>query len=193
MLHAFGVTCSYDEVLRFKKSAAATAVQEHSQSPITDASSGLVQIVANNFDADISSQNGKLSTHSLVILVTQPGSSNAADDISAFERIDKAQMSEPINYDVPMQQYNGAKSPEMPKNEAANTVPPLKFLAHEVILNRSSNRCNFEFVKDVIKTENFPEFNGYNSALCRSKDKLVHPKTRVSYLSLTRYHHIHPP
>ena len=33
---------------------------------------GLVQVVADNFDANISSQNGLKSTHALAMLLTQP-------------------------------------------------------------------------------------------------------------------------
>ena len=70
-MYTFGVTCSYVEVLRFKKSAAFHAAQHDLKIGISDCNSGLVQVVVDNFDANISSQNGKLSTHSLASLVTQ--------------------------------------------------------------------------------------------------------------------------
>ena len=72
-MHDFGVTCSYSEVLRFKASAATAAAQDvHSNlRVITDAKHGLIQAVADNFDANISSQNGLRSTHALVLLLTQ--------------------------------------------------------------------------------------------------------------------------
>ena len=66
-----GVTCSYDEILRLKKSAALAATTQSSLSGISDKHTGLVQAIADNFDADISSQNGKVSTHSLSLLLTQ--------------------------------------------------------------------------------------------------------------------------
>lgn len=72
LMHDFGVTCSYDEVLRFKKSPAAAATKEFALSGISSSGLDMVQVVSDNFDADISSQNGKLSTHSLAVLVTQP-------------------------------------------------------------------------------------------------------------------------
>ncbi len=37
-----------------------------------NASSGLVQVIADNFDATISSQNGLLSTHFLAMLLALP-------------------------------------------------------------------------------------------------------------------------
>ena len=39
---------------------------------ISKAENGLVQIVVDNFDADISSPNGNLSTHSLATIIMQP-------------------------------------------------------------------------------------------------------------------------
>ena len=71
-----GVSYSYDELLRFKKSAAVAAATSPALQGISDSDSGHVQVVLDNFDADISSQNGKLSAHSLAVLVTQPTSSN---------------------------------------------------------------------------------------------------------------------
>jgi len=70
-LHEFGVTCSYDEVLQFKKSAAVAATENINLHRISDTSPSVVQTVVDNFVADIYSQNGKVSTHSLAILMTQ--------------------------------------------------------------------------------------------------------------------------
>ena len=67
----FCITCSYYEVLRFKKSAAVAAVSNSTLQGIS-INNGLIQMVVDNFDADISSQNGKISTHSLAMLIMQP-------------------------------------------------------------------------------------------------------------------------
>lgn len=58
-MYDFGVTCSYSEVLRFKASAAIAAAQDVQSNfrAITDAKHGLIQAVADNFDANRSSQN----------------------------------------------------------------------------------------------------------------------------------------
>ena len=47
---------------------------------LSSAEDGLVQIVVDNFNADVSSQNGKLSTYSLAVLMTQPDTSMHHDD-----------------------------------------------------------------------------------------------------------------
>ena len=70
-LHNFLVTASYDEILRFKASVAHTAALSQELTGLKECSSGLVQTIADNFDANISSQNGLQSTHALAILVTQ--------------------------------------------------------------------------------------------------------------------------
>ena len=57
-LYKYDVTCSYDEVRRFKRSAAVQSSKANRQlagmRDVTE--SGLVQIIIDNFDAVISSQ-----------------------------------------------------------------------------------------------------------------------------------------
>ena len=67
------MTCSYDEMLRFKASAASAAAGDVNRNlgAITDSKEGLIQAVADNYDANISSQNGLKSTHALALLLTQ--------------------------------------------------------------------------------------------------------------------------
>ena len=61
----FGVTCSYDEFLRFKKSAAFTTNANMNLTGLKRAVHSLIQRVGDNFDQEICSQNGKLQTHCL--------------------------------------------------------------------------------------------------------------------------------
>ena len=69
--YAFRITCSYYEVLRFKASAALAATKERNLSGVLSSDGALIQAVADNFDANISSQNGLQSTHALAMLLTQ--------------------------------------------------------------------------------------------------------------------------
>lgn len=64
----FGVTCSYDELLRFKKSAAIANVDFTGLRSDMDC---LIQGVVDNFDQQIHSQNRKLQTRSMALLLTQ--------------------------------------------------------------------------------------------------------------------------
>lgn len=58
--------------MHFKRSAAVATVTNSESTTISKVKDGLVQVVKDNFDAEISSQNGKLSTHSLAVLLTKP-------------------------------------------------------------------------------------------------------------------------
>ena len=71
-MYDYRVTCSYDELLCFKNSAAVAAAVDPRQQGISDVKHGLVLVGADNFDADIYSPNGKLPTHSLAMIITQP-------------------------------------------------------------------------------------------------------------------------
>ena len=52
----FGITCSYDEILRFKKSVAHAASREKHLQGLKDSKVGLIQAVADNFDTNIHHQ-----------------------------------------------------------------------------------------------------------------------------------------
>ena len=82
----YGITYSY-EILRFKKSAAVVAAKDPSVHWISSAESGLVQTIVDNFDADIHSPNGKLSTHSLAMILTQPSTPGNETDADTIDRL----------------------------------------------------------------------------------------------------------
>ena len=69
-LYEYRVCCSYDEYLCFKASAARAAEMKTDVRGLVNANKGLVQVVADNFDSNVSSQNGLLSMHSLAVLLT---------------------------------------------------------------------------------------------------------------------------
>ena len=72
-LYKYNVSCSYDEVRRFKRSAAVQSSKENKQlAGLKDVSEGgLVQIIIDNFDTVISSQNCRLECHCMAMLATQ--------------------------------------------------------------------------------------------------------------------------
>ena len=68
-MHDYNVTCSYDELRMYKKSFAVaryTKLKTEERAPVTV--NGLVQIIADNFYADMSSPNGNISAHSLAMI-----------------------------------------------------------------------------------------------------------------------------
>ena len=182
-----GVSCSYDELLRFKKSAAVAAATSPALQGISDSDSGLIQVVVDNFDADISSQNGKLSTHSLAVLVTQPRSSNQSeypDNKEAINRVNKNDMTKPIDYNINVERYNGPVKPKMPIHAANKTVMSLKILAETAIVSTRARETDFLFLKEMSNNDNCPEFNGYNTQICRDQGHLPKFKTKAMYMPL---------
>lgn len=194
LMHKFGITCSYDEVLRFKKSAATAVVEDAKASGLFDVADGMIQVVADNFDAEISSQNGKRTTHSLAVLLAQEESveSYSKNSTETFKRISKTDMANHIKYDVQIHHFNGPKKPNMPQKEAQISVLPLKLLCQQTIASIRAGDMDFEFMKEVTSNPECPEFNGYNTSLCRKQGHKVKNRTRRVYLPLIDMIPSHP-
>ena len=147
LMHKLGVTCNYNELLRFKKSAATSSATLQG---ISDASKGLVQTVADNFDADISSQNGNLSTHSLALLQTQTEKADSGADSNeplAIRRPEMNKLTKPIDYDFQIERYHGPKQPEMPEEKCKKCPLSLKMLAPMAILKTLATTNNALFLR----------------------------------------------
>lgn len=189
----FLVSCSYDEVLRFKTSAAAAAVNNASLRGHVHAEDGLVQFVSDNFDAQISSQNGLLSTHSLAMLLTFVDKHGKDEpNGQTFRRIRKEEMKQQVIEDIPVHRYYGPKKPDMPSSEVNRSVLPLRVLAHQVIALERAHHLDFEFFKCVAKSANPIEFGGFNTKLCREQGQSVKPATKSVYLPLIDMNPAHP-
>ena len=180
-LNAFRVSCTYDELRRFKKSAAVAATSETKLQGISDCKDGLIQVVIDNFDADISSQNGKRSTHSLAMLVTQPSSEDADPECESIRRLAKSDLSDPIEYDTNVQYYNGPKKSQMPENSSRKSVLSLKVLAEMVLSQNRAHDLDTSFMGEVTDSDKCPEFNGYNTKLSRQQGHGSKTKTKAVY------------
>ncbi|CAB3980023.1 Hypothetical predicted protein [Paramuricea clavata] len=147
---------------------------------------GLIQAVPDNFDADISSQNGKMSTHSLAMLITQP--SNASDDDQStresIPRMKKSEMSKDTDFEIPVQRYQGPKVVPMPKKCSKKSALPLKVLCGAILSERRAKVLDLAFLRDVTNTEAWPEYNGYNTRMTRQQGVSMQPKTKAVYLPL---------
>ena len=188
-----GVSCSYDELPRFKKSATVAAATLPALQGISDSDVGLVQVVADNFDADISSQNGKLSTHSLAVLVTQRSSSCQSeypDNKEAINRVNKNDMTKPIDYNINAERYNGPVKHRMPIHAANKTVMSLKILTETAIVSTRAGERDFLFMKEMSNNDNCPEFNGYNIQICRDQGHSPKFKTKAMYMPLIDMCHL---
>jgi len=181
--YSYGVCCSYTEYRRFKKSAAEAAVAAMKMAGISNAADGLVQGIADNFDADISSQNGRQSTHSLAVLLAQYSHTPPEGEASqTIKRIPKD--SKEVPYDVDIHWYRGPKQPPMPKHDAIKAVPTLMSLAQQVIAVRRASEIDHSFLQDILTKDSCPEFHGYNTKESREQGHLPQPKTKAFYLPL---------
>ena len=125
-MHDFRITCTYDEVLQFKKSAAIAATDKKSMQGLQDLSNGMSQAIIDNFDVDIHSPNSKLSTHSLGVIITQTPQDTHEEDIF-IPRLKCDQKSITIP-EEPLCDIAYSKNPAMPKVPAAcaQNSSPLK-------------------------------------------------------------------
>lgn len=153
--HSFGITSTYNELRRFRISAAAAMAKDRRGLAKFDSKDGLVQVVADNFDTQISSQNGQKSTHGLAMVITQAGQPNPercdATDIPTIKRL-KWEETKTANLslgDVDVQRNRGSKKAEMPEQYGKRVVPTLAFLASmQVSINRAAE-LDLAFLKDV--------------------------------------------
>ena len=93
------------------------AARDPSVHGISSAESGLVQTIVDNFDANIHSPNGKLSTHSLAMILTQPSTPGNETDADTIERLKYCDVKLTLNEDdndVNVY-YVGQKKPPLPE------------------------------------------------------------------------------
>ena len=119
-LYDYGVSCSYDEVNKLKRSAANVASDDMCCQGISNKESGTVQVIADNYDANIYSPKEKLSTHSLAMIITQPESGCMESSPDTIARIPKHEMAEPILSD---QDVDLTDSYAMPAKTPMSTAP----------------------------------------------------------------------
>jgi hypothetical protein len=118
VLSKFLITCNYDELLRFRTSVAHDAAKKYKNKGVVfDVLNGLIQVVIDNFDAEVASQNGLAMVHKLAMILCQsPNQPHAYDlllDDQIIRRISKQEMQLPIQLSVPVHTYTGPKKPDM--------------------------------------------------------------------------------
>ena len=180
----YGITCSYDGIFRFKKSTAVVAAKDPSVHGISNAESGLVQTLVDNFDAYIHSPNGKLSTHSLAMILTQPSTPGNETNADTIERLKHCDVKLTINEDdndVNVY-YVDQKKPPLPEIP----VPLLTdaFKTHQGISNARATELDFQFTKDMNASTDWPEYHRYNTKVCREQGHILKRKTSIVYLPL---------
>jgi hypothetical protein len=181
--HDFGVTCSYDETLRFRRSAATSAVSSKEVQGISPENNGMIQVIVDNFDADISSQNGKVSTHSLAMILTQPECESAISaPQTTITRLDRSCRRLPVEDISEIAEYTlRERKPAMPEQTFDLHALPS---TEEMQVITKAEDTDFDFLRDIVTTPECPEFNGYNVKIHRSEGTKNAPKTNVAYMPL---------
>ena len=93
-------------------------------------------------------------------------------------------MSKPIEYNIETSRYMGPKKPLMPIERSKKQVLPFKVLASKLISLKRAKETDFCFLQDVVRSEQCPEYHGYNTKLAREQGQTVKSKTRSDYLPL---------
>ena len=116
----------------FLESAAKAAVDQYSRRRVADnfdASRGLIQVVADNFDANIASQNGLVSTHFLAMLVAfKDETAESHTDDTTIKRLTRDKMKIPAAEDnAVFSQVQVLKKREMPEQMLKYEEMPIRF------------------------------------------------------------------
>ena len=104
-----------------------------------NASDGLIQIIIDNFDATVNSQNGMKQTHALVSMFAQTNCSDKDNNEFKFPRLKLEEIKSVVLRDFPLSIYNGPKkNPELDPHFATGVIPPLKLLCTQILLSERS-------------------------------------------------------
>ena len=182
LLQEYAVTSSYYEVRRFKISAGDFASKE--KRPVLDGNDGLVHGVYDNFDANLSTQNGLKQTHSLATILIQHSKTSNERTREPIPRLNQAELPSVELSEMQLKTYAGEKKPNMPESFSKNNVLPLKVLCNQHLTVRRSRHCDMQFIKDILTKKDVPDFGGYNTIAAREAGQIAKPKSRVIYKPL---------
>ena len=176
-LHDYGVCSTYHETRCFKVSAAVNNRKSSAQE--LRAENGLIQVVSDNFNANINTQNVIRQTNGMATIVTQTQSrlsqQFAKPDIP---RLKQEELKNIKLNEIKITFFKGQKNPPMSKRFCITSVFPLKVLREQVILHERTKDEDFQFIKSVLKSDETPDYNGYNT-INRNNGQSLKSKTKV--------------
>jgi hypothetical protein len=146
-MHDYLVSCSYDELKRFKKSSAkAKYTQMCNKRDQQTKVDGLVQIIVDNFDASLSSPNGLVSTHDMATIETY-STPPTEEGRGTIPRISKTDMSSPIcnEEEDEIIPYVGSEKP-LPPDMPPPNLPDAYIEAQRISYERA-NDMDYLFFK----------------------------------------------
>ena len=182
-LYEHGYTASYDEVLRFRKSAAKyvrdNAAMLHQMMGLTR-NVGIIFGWYDNFDLFVSTPNGRRETHAMATEfqmhpagIIECGSANPGISTLTIPRITiKQSKSVDITNAVPLLHYTGPKKvipPAMPTRTTG--VSYTDVCAQQASLVAAQDK-DTQWLNSLIQGEDAIEWNGYNNQLARNQVEL---------------------
>jgi len=192
ILHGHGYTVSYDEVLRFRKSAA-MYVGEHAAT--LHRMMGLTRTVGlvfgwyDNFDLLLSTPNGRRETHAMATEfqmhpagIIENGSAQPGMSTLLIPRLTSKQAkSAGKNRDIPLIHYTGPKKvmpPRVPvdKNDGISYT---ELCARQASLV-SAQEKDTQWLNSLSQGEDAMEWNGFNNQLSRSEG-ILRPATTYMF------------
>ena len=131
-LHEYRVASSYHEVHRFKISSAASNTEISRLTDFT-VKNGLIQVISDNFEAHMHTQNGLKQTDGMATTGAQSYSTLPASLLSPLDRPLIPSFAQKYPKDVPfkevqMQFFKRPKEPPVPRQFSTIHVLPLKVL-----------------------------------------------------------------
>ena len=181
-LQEYGVTSSYDEVRRFKISSAYHARQKNNV--MLDSQNGLIQGVSDNFDANLSTQNGLKQTHSFASVILQHRKVPQEDKREAIPKLKKCELASAKLKEPEMKIFKGQKKPSMPKSYAQRGALRLRIVCSQSIMVARSEAIDFQFMKEILTQPSVPDFAGYNTKQMRESVQIMKTKSKLIFRPL---------
>ena len=150
-----------------------------------DSKDRLIQGVSDNFDANLSTQNGLKQTHPLLAtIILQHREQPQTEKRDPIPRLIKSELATVELNEPELKIYKGQQKPSMPHSCAQRGVLPLKILCSQVINVKEAKSTDFQFIKEVLTEPSVPDFAGYNTRKIRESGQLVQNETKVIYRPL---------
>ena len=145
---------------------------------------GLMQAIADKFDIDISSQNGKMQTHSLALIMTQLCNGNETSDEETFVTLKKTKIKDSSLLNTILQHYTGPKKPKMPPDIVPQKIHTAMFIEVQAAIKKISQELDLEFLKDIATKHETPEYPCYNTKGTTENGVSCGNKTKAMYTPL---------
>ena len=181
-LYGYGVCSTYQETRRFKVSA---AVNNRKSSAQLKVEHGLIQVVSDNFTANINTQSGIKQTNGMATFATQTQSRISKQ----FARLGILTLKQEELKNIKLNEakisfFKGQKNLPMPKEFCITSIFPPKVLCEQVIVQEREKNEDFQLIKHILKSNETPDYNGYNTMNIRNNSQSLKSETKFIFTPL---------